>query len=101
MPSPAPQPRLLDAFQAAPLRATRLFLGLFLLLWLALLSTDWIGRFALFHWHRIVLSPAPAAASNTTNTPPAYHSVENKTAYSVCIEKRCADVSLSERSIYI
>ena len=76
MPAPSPQPRLLDAFQAAPLRATRFFLGLFLLLWLALLSVDWIGRFALFHWHRTVLSPASVAISSRANATPSYHSVE-------------------------
>ena len=76
MPSPSSQPRLLDAFQVAPPRATHLFLGLFLLLWLTLLSVDWIGRFALFHWHHTVLSPLPPPISSSTDVPPSYQSFE-------------------------
>ena len=77
MSSPSLQPRLLDDFQAASPRATRIFLGLFLLLWLSLLSADWIGRFALFHWHRTVISPPPAISSANADVQSAYHSVES------------------------
>ena len=73
MPTPPSQPRLLDAFQAAVPRSTRLFLCVFLLLWIVLLSADWFGRFALFHWHRTVFSPPPPASSATASS---YRSVE-------------------------
>ncbi len=73
MPTPPSQPRLLDAFQSAVPRSTRLFLCVFLLLWIVLLSADWFGRFALFHWHRTVFSPPPSASSATASS---YRSVE-------------------------
>lgn len=68
MPAPPPTPRLLDAFQDASPRDIRLFLAPFLVLWLLLLAADWGGRFALFHWHRTVLSPPPASTTNLSST---------------------------------